>query len=159
MDSAGLFVMLGFCCGIVSAAFGVGSGLILVPALVLLCGFSQPSAQGTSLAVMVPMSLAGALGYRYLANVPLDLRPIGLIALGAVAGAAAGSRLPGLLSPIMAQRLFGVFLIVVAIRMLGGPAKIDRRATDGASRQGLAHFAPSGEHEMPVPLSVEECSE
>jgi uncharacterized membrane protein YfcA len=126
-----MFALLGFVCGLVSAMFGVGSGLILVPALVLLYGFTQQTAQGMSLAVMAPMSLVGALGYCYLANVPLDFRPIGLIAIGAVVGAAAGSRLPGLLSPIVAQRLFGVLLIVVAIRMLWGPANETLRPLSG----------------------------
>lgn len=129
MGTAAMFVLLGIVCGLVSATFGVGSGLILVPALVLVFGVTQPTAQGTSLAVMVPMSLVGAIGYRYLAHVPLDLRLIGLLSIGAVVGAAVGSRLPAMLAPPVAQRLFGVFLMVVAARMIWGPANDSRKAT------------------------------
>jgi uncharacterized membrane protein YfcA len=58
---ADFFILLGICAGTLSGLLGLGSGIILIPTLVLLCGFAQKSAQGTTLAVMVPMILVGAL--------------------------------------------------------------------------------------------------
>ncbi len=58
-----VFVLLGICAGVLSGALGVGSGILLIPTLVLFCSFEQKSAQGMSLAVMVPMALVGALRY------------------------------------------------------------------------------------------------
>jgi len=55
-----VFVVLGVFAGVVSGSLGLGSGTILIPSLVLLCGFGQKSAQGMALAVMVPMTLLGA---------------------------------------------------------------------------------------------------
>ena len=91
---------------------------ILVPILVLAFGFAQPTAQGTSLAVMVPMSLVGALSYRFLAGVPLEFSSTLYLSIGAVVGAIAGSRIPAWFSAPMAQRLFAVLLILIAVRML-----------------------------------------
>lgn len=56
-----IFVLLGICAGTLSGLLGLGSGIILIPTLVLLCGFAQKSAQGTALAVMVHMVLVGTL--------------------------------------------------------------------------------------------------
>lgn len=122
MEPAWAYLLTGLLCGVLSATFGVGSGLILVPILVLAFGFSQQTAQGTSLAVMVPMSLVGALSYRFLAGVPLEFGSTLYLSIGAVAGAIAGSRIPMWFSVPMAQRLFAVLLILIAARMLTAPA-------------------------------------
>lgn len=112
------FVVLGLCAGILSGMLGLGSGVIVVPALVFLCGFGQKTAQGTALAVMVPMALVGA--FRYWRNPEIDLRGvvIAMIALGAVVGTLFGTELVGRLPAATLRRLFAVFLIVVAVRML-----------------------------------------
>lgn len=49
-----LFIAIGLMAGILSGMFGIGGGIIIVPALMYLCGFSQLKAQGTSLAIMLP---------------------------------------------------------------------------------------------------------
>ena len=54
------FVLLGVVAGIISGMLGLGSGTLLIPALVFLFAFPQKSAQGTALVVMVPMALVGA---------------------------------------------------------------------------------------------------
>lgn len=45
-----VFVLLGICAGLLSGTLGLGAGTIIIPTLVLLCGFEQKSAQGTALA-------------------------------------------------------------------------------------------------------------
>lgn len=123
MDNWWMLGLTGVACGILSSLFGVGSGLILVPMLVLIFGFNQQVAQGTSLAVIVPMSLVGALSYRYLNGIELQLRPILWLAAGGVAGAILGSRLPGWLSAPVCQRLFAILLMFIAVRMFFGAAR------------------------------------
>ena len=59
-----IYVIIGSCAGIASAFFGIGGGVIVVPALVYFAGYSQLSAIGTSLAVLLPpIGLAAALEY------------------------------------------------------------------------------------------------
>ncbi len=49
-----LFILIGVVAGILSGMFGIGGGVIIVPALIYLCGFNQLKAQGTSLAILLP---------------------------------------------------------------------------------------------------------
>jgi len=112
------FAVLGLVAGVVSGCLGVGSGLVLIPALVLLFEVPQKSAQGISLAVMVPMAFVGAT--RYIANpdIKVDLRIAALIAIGAVVAAFVGSHLAAVLPAKVLKRAFAGFLILVAGRIL-----------------------------------------
>ena len=118
MDAWLSFVVLGLVCGVFSAAFGVGSGIILVPALVLLFHFPQKSAQGICLAVIVPMALAGAFQYWRNPQIEVDLTVAAWLAVGAVAGALIGAAVAGALSGPMLRRLFAVVLMIAAVRMM-----------------------------------------
>jgi uncharacterized membrane protein YfcA len=109
---------LGVAAGVLSAMLGVGSGILLVPAMVLVFGLSQKSAQGTALAVMVPMALVGAMRYAANPNIEINFMHVGLLALGAIVGALIGSVIAAHLSNTMLRRIFAIFLLVVAIRML-----------------------------------------
>ena len=125
--------MVGFCPsgrlrGIVSGLLGVGSGTVVIPALVLLWGFGQKSAQGMALAAMVPMALIGAL--RYWRNPQVELHGVVLVlmVLGAVAGTLVGTELVGRLPA-------------------GHPAKVLRRVPgDGGGKNvhGLAALGENG---------------
>jgi len=88
-----IFVLLGIFAGIISGTLGLGSGIILVPTLVLLCSFGQKSAQGMALAVMVPMALVGVLLYWKNPEIPMNIGVIVLIVIGALAGTVAGTEL------------------------------------------------------------------
>lgn len=113
-----ILLLLGLAAGILSAMLGVGSGILLVPALALLFGLSQKSAQGTALAVMVPMALAGAMRYMANPNIEISLMRVVLLAIGAIAGAVIGSAIASHLSNAMLKRIFAIFLLVVAVKML-----------------------------------------
>ena len=117
-DLSPMLLLLGLAAGILSAMLGVGSGILLVPALTLAFGLTQKSAQGTALAVMVPMALVGAM--RYIANpdIEVNLMRVCLLAAGAVAGAFLGSVLASHLPNAVLRRIFAIFLLVVAVRML-----------------------------------------
>jgi len=110
-------VVLGLCAGVISGTLGVGSGIVVIPALVLLSGFEQRSAQGTALAVMVPMALVGAIRYWRNPQVELSGTVILLLVLGAVVGTLAGTELAGRLPAGTLRKLFAVLLMVTAIRM------------------------------------------
>jgi uncharacterized membrane protein YfcA len=148
-----VFVVLGLCAGVISGTLGLGSGVVLVPALVLLGGFGQKAAQGTALAVMVPMALVGAIRYWRNPQIELNGVVIVLVALGAMAGALAGTELAARLSAGTLRKAFALFLVIVAIRMFtasprpekarlekdsGGPTGtevIDRGGTNGSAPQ------------------------
>ncbi len=121
MESWCLFILAGLICGIFSATFGVGAGIIMIPALVILFSLPQKSAQGTCLAVMVPMALVGALRYKLNPQIELDIGVIGLLSIGAVAGAWIGAGIAGWLPASVLRKLFALVMIVAAIKMLTTP--------------------------------------
>jgi uncharacterized membrane protein YfcA len=124
MENWWLYILIGLCCGVFGASFGVGSGIILVPVLAILFSFGQKSAQGMSLAVMVPLALMGA--WRYYQNPDIDIR-LGVVlflSIGAVIGAFFGAKIAGFLPAHILRKLFAVFLIIAALKMLFfSPAK------------------------------------
>lgn len=112
-----LFIVLGVFAGLVSGTLGLGGGIVFIPALVLLWGFGQKTAQGTALAVMVPMTLLGALRYWRNPEVDMSLTIILLIVLGALVGVLAGTELASRLPNQVLKKVFSIFLVIVAVRM------------------------------------------
>ncbi|MCX7926874.1 MAG: sulfite exporter TauE/SafE family protein [Candidatus Omnitrophica bacterium] len=111
------YVVLGVLAGLASGMFGIGGGTILIPALVYLLGMSQHQAQGTTLAIMVPpIGLLAALRYYYAGHVRLDIAAF--ICLGFFFGGLLGAHLIQPISDILLKRAFGVFLLLVAMRMI-----------------------------------------
>jgi uncharacterized protein len=114
-----LFLFVGLGAGVLSGLFGVGGGVLIVPALVFLVGMSSHAAVGTSLgALLLPVGLLGALAYYRSGN--LDLRASLLIAVGLFLGAYFGARIALSLSPVNLTRAFAIFLALVAARMWVG---------------------------------------
>lgn len=118
-----VLILLGIFAGLVSGTLGLGSGTVLIPILVLLCGFEQKSAQGTALAVMVPMALVGALRYWKNPDIEMNTLVIGLIICGALAGVLAGTELAGRLPGHTLRKIFAIFLAIVAIKMFTASPK------------------------------------
>ncbi len=115
--NAVLYVILGIVAGVFGGMFGIGGGTILIPALVYLFGLTQHQAQGTTLAIMVPpIGLLAALRYYYSGNVKLGMA--GFICLGFFVGGLIGANFVQNLSDPLLKRLFGVFLLFVAIEMI-----------------------------------------
>ena len=112
-----LFILLGLVAGAISGLVGIGGGIIIVPALVILFGFSQKTAQGTTLALLVPpIGIFAAL--TYYKDGYVDLRAAAPIVLGFLIGSFLAARYITRLSNVTVTRVFAVFLIAVAIRML-----------------------------------------
>ncbi len=107
---------VGVAAGFFAGLLGVGGGVVVVPAMVLFLGFDQHVAQGTSLVVMIPAALVGSwTNYR---RGSLSLRDALLLAVGGVIGALGGSLFALSLDDVVLRRLFALFLIVIAARML-----------------------------------------
>lgn len=109
------FGLLGLVTGVLSAVMGIGGGLILVPALVLLFGFTQHGAEATSLAVVVPTALVGA--WRHTRGGYTAWRTGLVLGLGGIVGGVAGALLALYLGGITLQRLFAAFLLIMALRL------------------------------------------
>lgn len=105
---------LGLLAGAVSGLLGVGGGSVMVPTLVLLFGFGQHLAQGTSLAVMIPAALAGSL--QHARHGHIDARVAPLLAVGVAAGAYLGGRAALALPNDTLRWLFAVMLVGTGLR-------------------------------------------
>jgi uncharacterized protein len=110
-------VLLGLVAGGLSGLVGIGGGTIIVPALVLLFGYSQKMAQGTTLALLVPpIGILAAITYYKQGFV--NLHAAALIVVGFVVGSLIGARYITQLSNVTVTRVFAVFLLVLAVKML-----------------------------------------
>jgi uncharacterized membrane protein YfcA len=109
---------VGFVAGGLGALVGVGGGVIVVPALMLLAGLDIRMATGTSIAVIVP-TMTVALWRRGIAG-HVDWRLAALCAVGAVLGALVGAHLAGVLPPLAIRRCFAGFLAVVSAWLFFG---------------------------------------
>jgi Sulfite exporter TauE/SafE. len=111
-----VFIAIGFGAGVLSGIFGIGGGIVIGPALILLARLTPVTATGTSLvALLLPVGALGAWEYykRGHLNVPAAL----FIALGLFFGAYLGARLAQHLSPVQLKRAFAILLVLVAGRM------------------------------------------
>jgi hypothetical protein len=111
-----LLLAIGLVSGLLAGLLGIGGGLVIVPAMVLLAGFDQHIAQGTSLLVIIPAASAGS--WTHYRHGRLDLRDAAALAAGGVVGALLGSVTALALDEGILRRLFAVLLVLVAIRML-----------------------------------------
>ncbi len=118
---------VGLGAGVVGGMFGIGGGLIIVPALMLAFGLDQKTATGTSLlAQLLPVALFAVIEYKSRGELRVSW---GLaIAAGLLFGTFLGARLTGLLRPADMKRLYGVFLVAVGVYFLFGGAVKPRSA-------------------------------
>ncbi len=114
IDIFGLIV-LGLVAGMFAASLGIGGGIIIVPVLVSLFGFSQLGAQGTSLAVIVPTAIIATVGHmrakRVVWKVALFTGSAGII------GALIGSQVAYVVDEALLRRIFALVLAALAVRM------------------------------------------
>ena len=104
---------VGVAAGFLSALFGVGGGVIVVPGLVLLLGFDARTATGTSLAAIGLTALAGTFSFSLFDHV--HWKSAALVGLPALLGSIAGVRLQRRISSTLLTRLFALFIVAVAV--------------------------------------------
>lgn len=111
------FILIGLGAGALSSIFGIGGGVLIVPALMYGMGFSQKTATGTSLAILLPpIGLAAVMQYYRSGHV--DLRAGLLIAASMFLGGWLGAKFALQLDPKILKSLFGVFLLLMGTYLL-----------------------------------------
>lgn len=116
IGSAVGLVATGLATGMLSGLLGVGGGVIVVPALMLLFGASDLVAKGTSLALMIPTALTGTIAN--LARKNLDVTAALIVGLAACCTTVLGSMVAHRVSPFVATVTFAAFLSLVALNLL-----------------------------------------
>lgn len=117
-----LLVVIGLLAGVVSGMFGIGGGLIIVPALVLFAGFTQHRAIGTSLAVMLP-PIGVAATFEYYRHGNVSLRAAMIIAAALLAGAWVGAFFANKISGPQLRLGFGAFMCIMGAYLIHGAVK------------------------------------
>lgn len=111
------YMLLGLLAGILSGLIGIGGGVIIVPVLVFLFGFSQQTAQGTTIALMVP-PIGILAAWTYYQKGYVDVKVASLICLGFVVGGLVGAKFATGLPSVLLEKIFGGVLMIIAIKML-----------------------------------------
>ncbi len=110
-----LAILLGIAAGVLAGMFGVGGGVLFVPALVVL-GLGQLEAQGTSLLAIIPTVVVGTLNQRRYGN--LRVRTAVVVGVASIVGVEVGARVATELPEDALRRLFGVLLFGVAAQLV-----------------------------------------
>ena len=112
-----ILAIIGIVAGILSGFVGIGGGVIIVPALVLFLGLTQHQAQGTSLALMLPP--IGALAvFKYYKADSINFKYAFIIAICFIIGGYLGSKISLAISPEKVKKIFGVFMLFVALKLI-----------------------------------------
>ncbi|HEV8080372.1 MAG TPA: sulfite exporter TauE/SafE family protein [Chitinophagaceae bacterium] len=112
-----ILVIVGIAAGMLGGLVGVGGGIIIVPSLVYFLSFSQKSAQGTSLGLLLlPVGILGVLQYYKQGHV--DFRIVAIIAIGFLLGSYFGSKIALSLPQETVKKIFAILLLVIGFKML-----------------------------------------
>ncbi len=114
-----VLIATGFVAGICSGLFGIGGGVVMVPLMMLVLGFAQTTANGTSLmALLLPVSILGVLQYYQSGKITNDHIFYGLLlALGVFFGVYFGSKIAISMDESLLRKCFSVFLICISLRL------------------------------------------
>ena len=108
-----IFILLGLLAGSLSGLVGIGGGSVIIPGLLLL-GFNQLTAQGTSLAMMIP-PIGILAAYSYYQHGHIDFKVALLLIAGFILGAFFGAKLATILPLNIVRKCFGVSIIIIGI--------------------------------------------
>lgn len=112
-----VLVLIGLTAGILSGFIGIGGGIIIVPGLIYLLGFTQIQAQGTSLALMLPpIGILAFMHYYKAGNV--DLKVAGVVAATFVVGGFFGAKLAHKLDQNIVKIAFGIIMLLISIKLI-----------------------------------------
>lgn len=112
-----LLILLGITAGLLSGLIGIGGGVIIVPALLFIFGFTQHQAQGTTLALLVP-PIGILAAWTYYKQGYVDFHAAIFICIGFLAGSFLGAKLATNISNIVLERVFGIALLLIALKMI-----------------------------------------
>lgn len=112
-----LYLVLGLLAGILGATFGVGGGILMVPALTLLAAMPQKEAQGVSLTVMIVLAIMGSIRYHLNPEINIDWRIVAIMSLTMIVGANIGASVASYFSNKSLQIGFSMLLFIAGFRM------------------------------------------
>jgi uncharacterized membrane protein YfcA len=112
-----ILIGIGILTGIMAGMLGIGGAIIMIPALVYFMGFSQQMAQGTSLAVMLP-PIGILAAYNYYKAGHVDIKFALILAGAFLIGSYFGSKFALTLPQATLKKIFGILLMLIAIKML-----------------------------------------
>lgn len=112
-----ILIIIGLLAGILSGLVGVGGGILMIPLLIIFLGLSQHQAQGTALfAMLPPIGILAAINYYKEGFVKWEYAIV--IAFTFIIGGYLGSKLSLSLPPQMVRRIFGVIMLLGAIKLI-----------------------------------------
>jgi len=112
-----ILICIGLAAGLLSGIVGIGGGLIMIPLLMILLDLDQHTAQGTSLAVMLPpIGILAAMNYYQAGNLKMNYALV--IATTFIIGGYFGSKVAMQISPITLKKIFGIIMLVVSIKLI-----------------------------------------
>jgi uncharacterized protein len=117
-----LVVAIGLAAGILSGVFGIGGGVIIVPALIYMAGFRQHSATGTSLAVLLPPIGLGAM-WEYYRHGNVNVRVAMIMAVAVFAGAWVGAIIANRVAGPYLRLAFGLFVVALDVSLIFGASR------------------------------------
>ena len=112
------YILTGMVTGAANGLFGSGGGAIVVPAMILLLDTDEHKAHATAIAVILPLTVVSA--FFYISNNFVNWGVTIKVILGGIVGGYIGAKLLGKCSPNVLRKVFAVFMIFAAFRMLGG---------------------------------------
>jgi uncharacterized protein len=112
-----ILIVIGIITGVMAGMLGIGGAIILIPALVLFMGITQQTAQGTSLAVMLP-PIGILAAYNYYKAGQVNIKFAIVLAVFFLVGSYFGSKMALTLPQPLLKKIFGVLLLLVAAKML-----------------------------------------
>jgi uncharacterized membrane protein YfcA len=112
-----LLILVGLAAGALSGMVGIGGGIIIVPALVYILGFSQLQAQGTSLGLLLlPVGILAVMNYYKQGYI--DIKVVGIMCVSFILGGWLGSKFSLSIPQETVKKIFAVVLLLVAGKML-----------------------------------------
>jgi uncharacterized membrane protein YfcA len=116
LQNAILIGLIGTVAGLLGGVLGLGGAIIIIPALVMLLGYSQQMAQGTALIMMVlPVGILAA--FQYYQKGFVDVKAALILAVFFMIGGYFGAKFATTISPDILKKAFSVLLVVIAIKM------------------------------------------
>ena len=112
-----ILILIGLVAGFISGLIGIGGGVFIVPALVMLLGYSQKAAQGTSLGILLlPVGILAV--YKYYQHGYLNPGSVLVMAGAFLVGSLLGSQLAMSWSDQLVKKAFAIILLIISLKML-----------------------------------------
>ena len=117
MQNVVVIAIIGVSAGVLSGMLGLGGAVIIIPALVMVLGYSQQMAQGTTLMMMVP-PIGALAAFQYYQKGFVDIKAAFIMAAFFFIGGYFGAKFATNLPQEFLKKAFAIMLIVIAIKML-----------------------------------------